>query len=264
MHIYTVVISQTYSYPGVINTLERISPQVIVLNPPGKLVIETWASGGYQWSAWRKNLNPFSVHPSNPFFVRVPDEFPNFYEIFVREPTTIDDLGVYEVELVLSPGQIQADRIGFVVTPYSTYINCLSGQLLLCMYESMQYYTDHAPLLLSHTGVPTTINLNGTVTLQEGDSVSIICVSAGNPIPTITWYLRGSLAPFSQNDTVNPFQGEITDTQFMFIEGNVTSELKIMNATYPAHAGEYTCVGLNSYRGENSSHATITVEVEGK
>ena len=51
---------------------------------------------------------------------------------------------------------------------------------------------------------------------------------------------------------------------FRFTEGNITSVLQITNAVYPAHDGEYTCVGLNSHRtGDNTSNATITVQVQG-
>ena len=119
-------------------------------------------------------------------------------------------------------------------------------------------------LLPIPAGVPTTMNLNGTVTVQEGDSVNITCFSYGNPIPTISWYLGGSIAPFSQSDSVRNFT--ITANRvFTFSEGNITSVLRIENAVYPAHDGEYTCVGLNSHREvDNTSNATITVQVQGR
>ena len=43
------------------NMFERVSPRVIVFDPPEKLVIETRASGGYQMFDWTKNGGPFSV-----------------------------------------------------------------------------------------------------------------------------------------------------------------------------------------------------------
>ena len=112
------------------------------------------------------------------------------------------------------------------------------------------------------------MNLNGTVTVQEGDSVNIACFSYGNPIPTISWYLAASPAPFPQSDTVENFRAEIVgivpNLMFSFTEGNITSVLQITNVVYPAHDGEYTCVGLNSNRaGGNTINAAITVQVQG-
>ena len=113
------------------------------------------------------------------------------------------------------------------------------------------------------------MSLNATVTVQEGDSVNIACFSYGNPIPTISWYLGESPAPFSQDDTVENLQAETVGalSNFMldFTIGNITSVLQITNAVYPAHDGEYACVGLNSHRaGNNTSNATITVQVQGR
>lgn len=99
--------------------LERISPPVIVLDPPEKLVIETRASGGYERFNWFRNGSLFSPSPSAPFYVVVPREFPNFFEIFAREPTTTDDLGVYRADLQPSSGQFtQVPDVEFVVTRY--------------------------------------------------------------------------------------------------------------------------------------------------
>ena len=100
--------------------LERISSQVIVLDPPEKLVLETRASGGYQQLDWMKNRNPFTTAQGQPFTVTL-QEFPNFFQMFVREPTTANDLGVYEVDLVLNSGP-QVPEVDFTVTPYSKYM----------------------------------------------------------------------------------------------------------------------------------------------
>ena len=105
-------------FTGVTNVLERVSPPVIVLDPPEKLVIETRASGGYQRFNWFRNGSLYDLSPSASFHVVVPDEFPNFFEIFAREPTTTDDLGVYVADLQLASGQIQAPDVQFVVTRY--------------------------------------------------------------------------------------------------------------------------------------------------
>ena len=100
--------------------LERVSPELIILDPPEKLVIETRASGGYRRIQWAKSGHPFSPDSSDPFFVRLPDEFSNFLEIFVREIMTVNDTyGAYTVELLVTgSGQIQATPLNFFVTPY--------------------------------------------------------------------------------------------------------------------------------------------------
>ena len=96
-------------YTGAV-MFERVSPRVIVLRPPEKLVIEIRASGGYGQLDWARNQNPFG---SSSFTVTL-QEFPNFFEIFVREPTNPSDVGVYEAEA--------GPEIDFTVTPYSEYI----------------------------------------------------------------------------------------------------------------------------------------------
>jgi len=77
------------------------------------------------------------------------------------------------------------------------------------------------------------------------------------------------VAPFPQNDTVSSVDARVTGsgatTMALVTNGNLTSVLRIENASYPAHDGEYTCVGLNSNRGgDNTSNATINVQVRGK
>ena len=115
------------------------------------------------------------------------------------------------------------------------------------------------------------MNLNGTVTVQEGDSVNIACFSSGNPVPTISWNYGASTAPFSPSDNVINLEAILSrerpsdPPELRFTEGNITSVLQITNAVYPAHDGEYTCVGLNSNRaGDNTNNATITVQVQGR
>jgi len=103
-------------FTGLTNTLERISPRVIVLNPPEKLVIETRASGGYQHYDWIRNGSPANTGT----FTATVGDFPNFFEIFVREPTTMDDLGLYiaDLQIDVSIGQMQIPNVNFTVTRY--------------------------------------------------------------------------------------------------------------------------------------------------
>ena len=100
--------------------LERISSRLIVLDPPEKLVIETRTSGGYRQIDWTRNGEPFTTAQGQPFTVTL-QEFSNFFEIFVREPTTANDLGVYEVELIPN-SEPQVPEVDFTVTPYSKYM----------------------------------------------------------------------------------------------------------------------------------------------
>ena len=86
-------------------TISRVSPEAIILRPPEKLVIKVEATGRYESISWSRNGNLYSEMMTNPFFVRFPNVFPtsselvNYFEIFVREPTTESDFGVYEVQL---------------------------------------------------------------------------------------------------------------------------------------------------------------------
>ena len=119
-----------------------------------------------------------------------------------------------------------------------------------------------------NAGEPVTMNLTGDVTAIEGDSVNISCFSTGNPVPTITWYLGTSMAQFPQSDIVNDLEATVNgtgaSTMVSFTDGNVTSVLRIESIAYPAHDGEYACVGLNSHREvENTNNATISVQVLG-
>ena len=81
---------------------------VIILRPPEKLVIEVRTTGEYQVHFWNKNENLFS-HSGFP--VMFPQEFPNFFEIFVRDNTTDDDLGIYRVFLTLRTANTQTHTI---------------------------------------------------------------------------------------------------------------------------------------------------------
>ena len=75
--------------------LENISPEVIVVRPNEKLVIEVRARGRYQMISWQKNGATFSS--STP---QDPQEFSNHYEIYIVGEATEDDIGIYEVSLL--------------------------------------------------------------------------------------------------------------------------------------------------------------------
>ena len=233
-------------------TLEAVSPSTIILSPPEKLVLEVRATGQYNFIAWTRNGN---FAGSSVFPVTNTDNFAHFSEIYVNDMTTMDDLGLYDVQLPGAPGISAADTIEFmVIAPGKIY------------YTSFKDITTSLPA----GGANTTVTSNSTVVLSEGDNVNISCSSAGVPIPTITWTLRDQTTRFEQIDV--PINIDITrvrdnndDLVPDVTPGSLESTLHIVNAQYPAHDGVYQCTGSNSHAGQNFSQSvTITVQVQGK
>ena len=88
------------------------------------------------------SLNSFTLVQGQPFTVTL-QEFTNFFEVFVREPTTKNDLGIYETDLVLNTGP-QVPELQFFVTPYSKYIYetlCVCG--FFCVFFSHNAIYSH-------------------------------------------------------------------------------------------------------------------------
>ena len=90
--MFTLSYSSLYS--GSTIRIERVSPEVIILRPPEKLVMEVRVSGNYAQLFWSKNISGQPI----PGLLE-PQELPNFYEIFVRDNTTVEDEGIY----IISP-----------------------------------------------------------------------------------------------------------------------------------------------------------------
>ncbi len=86
--------------------IERISPEVIFLRPPEKLVIELRVSGEYEVLFWSKD-----IFDGMSIINVMPQDFPNFAEIIVRDNTTADDLGVYIIQPQLKRGSSQTYTI---------------------------------------------------------------------------------------------------------------------------------------------------------
>ena len=74
--------------------LERVSPEVIFLRPPEKLVIEIKATGRYRNIQWTKNGARLTIQP---------EQFPNFNEILIYSTTTQEDIGLYEISASFNP-----------------------------------------------------------------------------------------------------------------------------------------------------------------
>ena len=224
---------------------------IIILRPPDKLVLEVRATGRYTLIEWRRNGVRFSLYPGSSFPVTF-QEFPNFFEIFVRAPTTRDDLGVYSV--TLSPTITTTDFINFAVVGAGIE-SFHSISVLMCRCSFL-----HA------VDASTTVSGGASVVIvSEGVSVDISCTSTGVPAPTITWRLNNQTVPFNQTDITTPT--DVTINNFMvdtIINGKIVSTLHIVNAQYPAHDGVYECIGDNSNGGSAPSGiANITVQVQG-
>ena len=115
---------------------------IIILRPPDKLVLEVRATGRYNLIEWRRNGVAFGFFPGSAFRVMLFQELPNFFEIFVREPTTRDDLGVFYAEL--PPAVTTTDIINFAVVGAGIE-SFHSISVLMCRCSFLQWM----PILLS-------------------------------------------------------------------------------------------------------------------
>ncbi len=91
---------------GITLRIERVSPEVIILRPPEKLVIEVRVSGEYDVLFWYKVIAGTFI----PGQMR-PQEFPNYFETFVRDNTTAEDEGLYIVEPQFKSGTTQTHTL---------------------------------------------------------------------------------------------------------------------------------------------------------
>ncbi len=96
------------NFSGTTIRIERVSPEVIILRPPEKLIIEVRVSGDYEVLFWRKE----TINGFIPGQMR-PQEFPNYFETFVRGNTTADDEEFYIVQPQFKSGTSQTH----VLTP---------------------------------------------------------------------------------------------------------------------------------------------------
>ena len=226
-----------------------------MLRPPEKLVLEIRATGQYNFINWKRNGASFTS--GGAFQAQIPEEFPHFFEIYVHEPINTDDLGLYEVELVPSPGQQAPDEVDIAVIAPGR------ENILIPIYYSI-FHRIH------FLAVDPNITIVGSsvVTVVEGGSVNITCISTGVPVPIITWKLNNLITSFSQTDVSRDFsvrlirQGEILVPEMT--SGNIVSTLHLENTQYPAHNGVYECIGADPDNTSVSSTAIITVQVEGE
>lgn len=117
--------------------LMALTAEEIVVAPSEKLVIEVMSTGGYFRHAWFKNDEEIYPNGDITFMQTTPQEFSEFFQIYVKDPVETSDYGVYRVELIDSSRQAIASQ-EFRVTPYSELI--IDGEtLLMCDCVSWSY-----------------------------------------------------------------------------------------------------------------------------
>ena len=94
-HLLTSWLDHSYIFyfVGSFTIPVKISPPAIFLRPPEKLVVEVSASGGYAGIVWSRDGSALGSTAAPTLL----SEFTNFFEIFVREPTTTSDYGAYDI-----------------------------------------------------------------------------------------------------------------------------------------------------------------------
>ena len=250
-------LSYSSLYLGSTIRIERVSPEVIILCPPEKLVIEVRVSGDYEVLIWNKGTSNQPI----PGLME-PQELPNFYQTFVRDNTTVEDVGIYIVTLHLKLGTsttytlIPTGGIDFAVIQPGTL------KLIIMLAQSFKptYTLDDAN---------TTALSDSVVIIDEGDNGTISCRSVGAPIPSIIWEFNNQTTVFEQTDTVTPHEATLTSCAGNRVvdltPGNIVSTLHIESAQYPDHDGVYTCIGTNADDLDiSSSIAIVTVQVKGE
>ena len=100
--------------------LEAVSPVDIVLEVPEKLVLEVESSGGYARHAWYKNNEEIFPNGDTMFREDNPERFSEFFQVFVQDPTTASDDGIYRVDLINDNAAVVVTQ-EFTVTPLSKF-----------------------------------------------------------------------------------------------------------------------------------------------
>ena len=124
MHIYCIVMYMyVYSYVSLHFTegdavqLTALTAEDIVVAPSEKLVIEVKSTGGYFRHAWFKNDEEIYPNGDTTFMQTTPQDFSEFFQVYVKDPVETSDYGVYRVELIDSSRRTITSQV-FRVTPY--------------------------------------------------------------------------------------------------------------------------------------------------
>ncbi len=214
----------------------RVSPQVVFHSIPNKLVLEISSEGEYDNIAWSRNGTALGTSVTVQL-----SEFVNFFEIFVREPTSISDHGFYDITYFGAGG------IGTEIAVVSP------GKLMFSLDNYFKQGANYWYLVS-----PTTTGEVENLPVIEGGSINISCYSIGGPVPCIIWTINNHIAGFSQTDIIK----EASSLVDVVTIGNINSTLHIVDAQYPTHDGVYTCTGMNT-ASHNTSSMNISIMVKG-
>lgn len=93
--------------------MEGISPEVVYLRPPEKLILEVKAKGRFQEICWSINGTLVTISQSHS------TSFSNYREIYFVEETTEANFGLYEISpRVFTPFQlIASSELDIIVIP---------------------------------------------------------------------------------------------------------------------------------------------------
>ncbi len=132
--------------------LRSITQELVIIDPPEKLVLEVDSAGAYQRFNWERNGVGFNPNPS-AVFPAIPERFLYFTEAYVREPTDEVDLGLYEVFLFqasgLSQNTVNAPGQRFMVVPYGKLLGTIARSKVGIYFPSQSCTTFSTPSSLS-------------------------------------------------------------------------------------------------------------------
>jgi hypothetical protein len=118
----------------------------------------------------------------------------------------------------------------------------------------------------------TTITNGSDISVREGHSFTISCISTGIPTPSVSWILNRQPVPFQSKDIIveegiTLVRSDPNEPNSPFIPqslSTITSNLLVINAQYPDQEGVYVCTGSNDKSMINISSAMINIQVVGK
>ena len=125
-------------------------------------------------------------------------------------------------------------------------------------------------MVINAVDANTTITNGSDISVREGESLTISCISTGTPTPSISWEFNGQPVMFQPMESVMGEQVVITrdpltnDVIPNIVLGTITSNLLIVNAQYSEYDGVFTCIGSNDNLTINISSAMVNVHILGK